>query len=262
MRDIALSEALSEWEINAREIIDKHEVYSEFLQLTMDWIELANEAIPLCSVQQRTKLSAVLGSKLLLTACHDLRGLQILIGFGYVEQALALAASAYEHVLLVIKLTGDEQSAEFWRQWNKPSQSAFAASALTEDALMKVGASKDNIEATFKIYTQFCQSKHANPISELKYGLVVDDQVVGFRFGPHSDSIAIAKGVLILNAITMLFGLACRLFIETNLDEHFSKPLLETNDIFQAKRRALDLEGAKIWPGSTVDPYPTKWRKF
>lgn len=237
-------------EISAKEVLSL--IYESFI--------LTRACLDLTFPDENRTQTKLICAKLLTRLSMDLRSIHILAERGYHQQATALAGSVYEGAFTIATIGNDEALAKKWFEHEDPKNAFQRAIDLTKSGLSQYGKDSDTYTEAFfyKIYRQFCLSKHLNPLFEKQIGILSDDGILSFSKGPNSGDQTLHGISFCAVHVAQLTLIAADVYLRfhslPNADALYAQAFLED---LRGSMSIVYRECAAKW--SSSDPFPGRW---
>jgi len=204
-------------------------------------LDIALEAISENRVSQ-VSISRRVAMNLMVRLSNDIRCVWLLTAQGYALQAASLVSSIYEIAHCIAFIGADDARAQAWVDHADPARPFQPAWNLTNSVVRSLDDVKDPegfVNRAYRMYSNLCQAKHANPLLQKQFGHYATDEFVVVMSGPEASdqAIALAKSSLKSASQLALIGLAS--FFDSHAPEARSR--LDTR--VQAIRSEIDSLG-------------------
>jgi hypothetical protein len=139
----------------------------------------------------QASLSRRVATNLMVRLSNDLRCVMLLAVRGYPLQAASLVSSLWEVSHMIAYIGGDDGRAQAWAAHVDPARSFRGARVLTTQVVESLEGVEDApglVGRAYKVYQDFCQAKHSNPLLQQHFGHHLTDEFVVASTGPDDES--------------------------------------------------------------------------
>lgn len=236
--------------------LDQHLLLS---QSASKLIGMMISAMPDRSIQEVPAAEKV-AVALIIRLCNDLRSVSLLAMPGYPTQAASLTASMYETAYTVAYIASNNNLANKWICHDDPTRPFENIKRMTREGLANLDAPDPDRQAKieYRVYSQLCMVKHANPLYQMQHGHQLINGSVVASNGPDTSEPAIRAAWYALEYSVRFVCVAVHSFILNHVSVEARDPLVqELNNVIQGVKQ-LNERAKQRW--GTKDPFPGKWR--
>lgn len=237
------------------------EEYSALSQAAFDFLQDLLGLVPEMNIREMPpslKVSTALVARLV----NDLRCVALLAHRGYAVQACALAASTYEVAFALMSIGSDDGLAQKWIDHTEPTRSFSNVWDMTREGLRKLEIPDAQAAVEYRVYTQLCMVRHANPLIQMEHSFRVSKEgTVSPLIGPDALESARAAQYSLERSSALAF-LAGTSFAKNQLESRLPAEVVSelVNKVKSIGSTMTTLKERAKARWGTEDPFPGKWR--
>jgi hypothetical protein len=239
-------------------LIEPAEVSQTAFNLISDALASALD-IPVAEVRPSLRVTTAL----LVRLGNEVRCIALLALRGYAVQAVSLLATVYEVAYAIARIGCDDDVARTWIEHEgplRPPPPFASVMELTLWVLERLGIpnAKEQASSQYRVYTQACMAKHANPLLQTQFGLQREGSSVVAAVGPESTPAAVRAAWWALGHAAGLSALAVMRYARCHVRADRHATIERAAESIFATAGELAVKGMRTY--GTEDPFPGKWR--
>lgn len=202
-------------------LLDPLAAHQAVCERVFNTLGLAVSALPEDPIEQVPVARAVCAN-LVIRLSNELRCVGLLAARGYAMQAASLVATVWEVSHTIAVIGADEERAKDWVEHDDPKHSYEKANKLAERVVAQldgVADPKGMVANAYRVYGEFCQAKHANPMLQQHHGFYETAEGVVMVTGPETSEKAIELAKKALKATSQLASIGLASFYDSHVPE-------------------------------------------
>ena len=196
---------------------------------------------------QDIPLSQKIATSLLVHISNDLRTSSLLALGGYAVQAVTIVSSMFESAYCIAAIGSNQSSAQKWVNHDDPTRSFMGVKTMVKQGLINLGHPnvEKQTEIEYRVYSQLCMAKHANPLFQMEHGYIIQDGNVVSINGPNTSENTIRAAWFAMEHATALTYIALMSFIKFHLLSQKKDDILRQVLALGKARKQLESEAKK-----------------
>lgn len=191
---------------------------------------------------------------------NHIRTISTLSSLGYPHQAAIIAASVFEVSSILNALSNDESLAKSWLEHSDIRHSFMSTPEALKAGLENLQSTNPtgHAESEYKIYTQLCMCKHANPVFMQVHRVTREQDNTIMVAGPLKDDRDIRLAWFAIEHSTRHVFLSIVNIIDKHIIDktQFQPAIDKITSVFNAVKQA----STEKWQSG--DPFPGQWKTF
>ncbi|MFH1702982.1 MAG: hypothetical protein ABIB41_06075 [Nitrospirota bacterium] len=175
-------------------------------------------------------------------------------------RSVTIVSSMFESAYCIAAIGSNQSLAQKWVNHDDPTRSFMGVKTMVEQGLINLGHPnvEKQTEIEYRVYSQLCMAKHANPLFQMEHGYIIQEGSVVSINGPNTSENTIRAAWFAMEHATALTYIALMSFIKFHLPSQKKDDILRQVLALGKARKQLESEAKKRW--GTKNPFPGKWK--